>query len=568
MDSIFTFSDLQHFVAIKLLLFIFILFALLGIYKKWGSVYLIWLGAICSAAAYFLLVNNLELPFWGLKADEITIMAMYERFAHGGFWTDFNYAHLPAFYPSLFFQLVAVIGKFANWNGVQMAKFSVLVTILVFPILLYHVQKLMWKHKQDQHAPHALAWVLGTAFVFILAGWDAVITKPYELVSATGVILWATFLSIDVYEQRMNLKKLIAYGIIGGLLFWMFYFWFFLAAIGIGYFNLFTKGKVTLRQYGQFLLVGIITLLVSVPFWFPLARAYAAHGAENWQLGFFTIEWITTQLPAFAFSVHGIVLLIGLIGLIAWRHILYIRALLALFCAGLTWQAMGLSTILLFASPLQESKGYLFFSTSILAFGAAYAIEKWWLHYETKFKVSHTTAALVALLVIAPQLPFGTFADSEKVQEVRVRAKVLKPELRELATFLATQNVQRKVILTSGIPELHAFVPFTEFIYFNQHNSHPAALFSERLAFVKQLTTIRTSQDFYDTIRTHEFAPELMIFYKGGERKDAYPLYFNLDNFPHRIREETLYLPKSLLDSNKFEIVFENGAYIVFRVIK
>lgn len=566
MDLLFTPTDLQYFVAIKLVFFVFILFALLGVYKKWGNAYLVWIGAICSATAYFLLVNNLELPFWGLKADEITIAAMYERFAHGGMWSDFNYGHLPPFYPSLFFQSAALFGKLFDWNGVQIAEFAVLGTLLLFPIILFYVQKFIWRKKQDQHSPHSLAWLLGVAFVFILAGWDAVITKPYEFVSATGVVLWATLLMIDLHEDKLSAKKIIMYGILGGLLFWMFYFWFFLAAIGIALFNLFSKERVRLKQYGQLILIAVITLCTASPFWFPLARAYGANGAENWQLGFFTIEWIATQIPHIVFSVQGLLLLIGLIALVVWRKIPYIRALLALFCAGLAWQAMGLTTILFFSSPLQESKGFLFFSTSVLAFAAAYGIEKCWLNYKNNTSVSGITIAIVGLLLVAPQLLFGTFTDQQNVQEVRTRARTLKPELRELVTFLKTQNVQEKVILTSGIPELHAFLPFNEFIYFNQHNSHPAALFSERLAFIKELTSISSTAVFYDTIRQHEFAPSLLLFYKGGERLDAYPIYFNLDNFPYRIKEETLYISKKLLGEKNFEIIFENDAYIVYRL--
>lgn len=566
MDFPFTFSDLQHFIAIKFIFYAFIALGLLGIYKKWKAEYFVGLAAATCAASYFILVDNLGLMFWGLKADEITIAAMYQHFAHGNFWGDFNYMNLPPFYPSLFFQVVAAFGKLFNWNGVQMAKFGAGATMFLFPIALFYFQKYIWNKKHNELKPHTLAWMLGTLFVFLLAGWDAIITKPYELVSATSVILWSVFLMIDIHEEKLNIKKVIAYGVTGGFLFWMFYFWFFLAALGIAVFNFISTKKVVLRAYMQLVTIGAIILLVASPFWIPLARSYAEHGAENWQLGFFTIEWIASHVPTISFSANGIIALLGLAALIIYRHVLYMRALGSLLIAGFAWQVMGLTTIFFFASPLQESKGFLFFSTSIFAFAAAYGIEKWWTAHSHKLHVHQKTASALLLIIIAPLLLFGTFVDSKEVQDVRVRARSLKPEQKEVVEFLRTQNTKQITILTSGIPELHAFVPFTEFIYFNQHNSHPAALFSERHAFVEELARSSSSTDLYDTIRTSHPRIDLVILYKGGEKIDAYPVYFNLDQFPNRMKEETLYITKSLFAKNYFEIIFENDAYITYRV--
>lgn len=564
MDTLFTFVDLQHFIGIKIVFFVFLLVSIWGIYKKKSVSFFAWTGGITCAAAYTLLVNDLELMFWGLKADEITIAAMYQQFAHGGLNVDFNYGHLVPFYPSLFFQLFAVVGKVLDFNGVQMAKVAAAATMAVFPALLLYVQKIYWSQKRDTKAPGALAWLVGVVCVFVFAGWDAVITKPYELVSASLVVLWTALLLVDLYTDKLTTTRAIVYGIVGGVLFWMFYFWFFLAAIGVALFNVFQKEpRVEIRHYSQLFLVGIVALIIAAPFWAPLVRTYALHGAENWQLGFFTFEWIATYVPEFVFSFQGIGLLLGVVALIWWRKYIYVRALLSLFAAGFVWQIMGLITIAGFSSPLQESKGYLFWSTAILAFALGYGVERLWFLHKDKLKEHTASAALVGLVLVTPQLLFGTFVDTKEFYEVRHRARSLQIEERELVDALSKVGVSTKTTLTSGIPKLHAFLPLQEYIYFNQHNSHPAAQFSERLLFVEELTHSSSSAELYDKIRMPETQIDLFVWYKGGERSDAYPLYFNLDNFPYRIEEKVFYIPKYLFSDEYFTPVYENDAYII-----
>lgn len=564
MDTLFTFTDLQYLVAIKLLFFVFMGLGILGIYKKCKAGYFVLCAALTSAAAYFLLVDNLELMFWGLKADEQTIAAMFQQFAHGSLSSDFNYAGFVPFYPSLFFQVFGFIGRLFDFNGIQIAKVSALSTIALFPTILYGLQKMYWKTSKKVSS---LTWMFSTLFVFIFAGWDAVITKPYELISATLVILWTAFLLRDLYSEKLTTSRAIVYGIVGGMLFWMFYFWFFLAAIGVALFNLFQKTpRVEIRHYSQLFLVGIVTLIVASPFWAPLARTYALHGAENWQLGFFTVEWIATYIPEISFSLKGFGMVAGLVALLWYRKALYIRGLLSLFVAGLLWQGMGLFTILNFGSPLQESKGFLFWSTSIFALAAAYGLEQIYTAHKDKIKEHTRSLALVALLLVGPQLAFGTFVDNEDVYEVRSRARAVEPEMKKLITYLDVHyNMFERVTLTTGIPQLQAFIPMNEFIYFNQHNSHPAAHFSDRFSFLEELSYSSSSAQFYDKIRGSEFDPiELFVFYKGEEDDDTYKIYFNVDAFPHRMEEKVIELPKHVFESDLFSVQYENFGYIVF----
>jgi hypothetical protein len=566
MSTVFSYIDLQHILLVKICFFVFVALGLIAVYRRWRPVVFLLLAGGLSAVAYLVLVDDLVLSFWGLKGDEITIAAMYQVFAHGSLLSDFAYAHLPPFYPPLFFWVFGLVGRIFDWNGVQIAKVAAASTMAFFPAGFYWVQKKFWEKGKEEEKPGRTAWLLSALFIFLLVGWDAIITKPYELVSAALVILWTVFLLIRIKEGQLSVSSYLVFGITGGILFTLFYFWFFLAAIGIGIYFLFEKGKTSFQTYGVLLLVGGITLLVGVPFWLPLARSYAEYGSENWQFGFFVVDWIGTHGPVFSFSVAGVISLFGLVALVIWRHHAPIRILLGLFAASYMWQIMGMVTLFFFATPLQESKGFLFFQTTILALAAGYGVQRVMDSAKEKWpSFDMRTVQIIGVLLLAPLLFFGTFSDTPDVRAVRSRAALLRPGLLELAEFLNRDSaIHERVVLDSGIPELYAFVPLNHFIYFNQHNSHPAAGFSDRLHTLRSAGLARDSESFYGTIQSGKEPIDSFVFYKGEVEPGMYTLYMHTDAFPHLLKEEMIHFPKAFFDAPYVAKAYENNYYVVY----
>lgn len=568
MDVLLSYPDLQHIIGVKLCFFVFIMLGIFAIYKKWKPWIVILMAGIICGIAYYILVDNTQLMFWGLTGDEITIAAMYEMFAHGSFFSDFAYAGLPPFYPPLWFQIFGVIGRFLNFNGVQIAKLASFSTISLFPIIVYVTQRWYWKYtatSEDGHNAGTIASMLVPLLMFVVVDWDAIITKPYELVSATLVILWTVFLVRDIHTQKFDWKKITIYGITGGILFLLFYFWFFLAAIGIALFNLMWKQKTTLRMYGQFILIALLIIVLGSWYWLPLARSYMTFGAENWQLGFFVIDWISTYGLATLLSWRGLIFLCGLTSLIIWRHHIYIRSLLSLFFASYMWQIMGMMTILTVASPLQESKGFMFFNQMIIVFAVSYSVERMWKWASKRYDQVHwqRSVALLGLFILSTQLIFGIFVDNEKVYAVRERSKEVPPYTRELIDALDSKDVYHRHVLSSGIPTLHAFLPLNVVLYFNQHNSHPAALFSQRVAWLKDVAIQHTPEQFFEKLDKAPFGPvDLFVFEKDGE--SGFPIYLNIDNFPYGIKETGFRLPSEIFVGPYVKKIFENNKYVVF----
>jgi hypothetical protein len=140
MPPLFTFAAIQGFILVKACFFAFLILGVVGVYKKWKPVYFLLLLGGLSSLAYIFLVRGTALPLWGLKGDEITIAAMYETFAHARWWGDFAYAHLPPFYPPLWFWLFGIIERVRDLNGVQIGKIASVATIAVYPIVFYFLQ--------------------------------------------------------------------------------------------------------------------------------------------------------------------------------------------------------------------------------------------------------------------------------------------------------------------------------------------------------------------------------------------------------------------------------------------
>ena len=434
--EILSFADLQQIIAIKVVFFIFIVFGIFAIRKKIDYGPFLFIIGMLLARAYFALSQGTQLMFWGMQGDENFISALYYAGAHSSFFADFAYSNLPAFYPPLFFWFFGIFGKIFDWNGIQIAKLANLSVFFFFPVIFYYIQELFWKKHKSNNTPGSIAWFVSALLLFVFVDTDAIILKQYEFVSASLVVLWTIFFIHLLHSNKLNRKNIIVLGITGGLLFMSFYFWFFFSAIGVAVFNLFSGKKITGKQYLHTFLVGFLILLFSSPFWFPLAKIYLTSGAENFQLGYTTIERLLLHAPFVELSIKGILALFGFGTLVFYVKKVYARSVLVLFSIPYIWQTIGLFTILFFASPLQESKGFMFWNGAVLALAVGYGIERIWNKYAvTRSEEWRTVVTVIGLILVGTQLIFGTFSNSYEVLGVHNRAKEFRPGIVKLIGF-------------------------------------------------------------------------------------------------------------------------------------
>jgi len=288
-----------------------------------------------------------------LQGDEVTIAAMYNTFAHVSFFSDFSYHNLPPFYPPLFFWIFALPGRLLDWNGVQMAKIASAVSMAVFPILVYGVQKWYQKmtpdHDSKKFLPSNIAFFLAPLFVLVFIDWDAFILKPYEVISAFLAVLWTVYLGMDLYFKRLTWKRLAVYGVCGGILFLTYYLWLVFGAVALALFGLFIQKQNQVYYYSRIFFVGVIMLAVASPYIIPLAISYSEHGSQNFQIAYFVFQNAKFQAAMFEFfSWRGFLMLGGLVTLLIFRHITYIRLLIAFLLSSYLWYFLGLTSLSFF----------------------------------------------------------------------------------------------------------------------------------------------------------------------------------------------------------------------------
>ena len=558
---------LKQILTIKLLLPIFWIVGSVLIWKKAKDYWFLLLYTILSALAYYIFANDMQLMFWGLRGDELTIAAMYEKMSHLP-WKDFSYSNFTAFYPPLFFCLFGFLGSLLDFNGVQMAKLAAFVSLFLFPWLIYFIQKWYWNEKkEDINLPHKLVFFLTPIIISLFIDWDAFVQKPYELLSVALSILWISFLVLDIRRKSFGWKSFLIYGITGGIIFMTYYLWLVFGAIAISFYALSVPKKEQIRFYLRLLGVGVITLLVSSPYIFPLIATYQVNGSENWQTILITSKGISLYAPMFEFvSLKSFLMLGGFFSLLFFYKREYIKILFFIFLSSYIWQTVGFLTVLLFDTPIQEFKGFYFLNRTVLAFALAYGIgELWGFLKKTKsFNKFEKPVLLVALLFLSTQMFFGFFIDNPKVQSRLVESRFLSAPIADLVKFLEEdKEIEQKTILHSGIVELNAFLPINNFIYFNQHNSHPAALFSGRLSFIKNLSLSGNAEEFYNLSSSNFYSPiDRFILYKKDQ--GIYNLAFEIDNFPNLSKGLVVEIKKDLIVEPFFTKVYENKEYVVW----
>lgn len=247
-----------------------------------------------------------------------------------------------------------------------------------------------------------------------------------------------------------------------------------------------------------------------------------------------------------------------------WRRP-YVRALGCLLVALYLWHGINMVTIAWFQAPFLPSKPFLFMGGAILMIAAAYGIGQ---VVTTSVKNPSAQAGLfvVGWVVLGSQLLGGSYLDTPGVsQQLVVMKQELPEETGQLVDHLyGVPGIEGLSVLSSGIPEVSAFLPLNLYVSHNVHFSHPAAHFSERYNFVRLLTGAPTPQAFYQQIKQAPFGPiDGLLLFKSG---DQYPVLFQLDSYPTGVAEQQLNIPTRLIDPQYFDTVFEDKHFIFFKV--
>jgi len=557
--------------------------------------------SLAAIAYYFILTKNWQKMWHGTVGDELFLAANFNRIIHGQYFSDFYTGWLPPFYPPLYFWLTGTIAKLVGAaNGITAAKIGVMVTFVTWFLGSYIFQSLGWKLitksplLADARSKEGARGWLGSGLYFLLfpliyfftIHFPDIVTKPYEAVSALLCIIFLWLFNSYLSEPPLladarskegvrgwlrATKPLLFFGISGGLLFLTYYFWWFILIPALFVIVLTQKKHLIISSGFLVLLIGTIMFLVASPYLIPLFTTYAKLGMENWQPLHFVYSDLTLYAPWLEFSIPGLFYLIGFATIIIeltkyWRKpksteseppaLIKSNAIILIFCY--LYFFINLAVFFSGHTPWQASKPFYFLGGAALISSAAYGLTTIYAalaaprqgggHLLSTKKFIRAFVFLITLLLLILQF-FNSLRPNLQLTKINLQPSPAS----QLATDIKSTvpDAESKIWLSSGNPELNAYINLNYFVAHNAHFSHPASHFSQRLDSIRAFVSSNSPSEFANQLSTaNPPITALLLYY--NQSTNTYPLFFRVDDFGNGSREVQYDLnPELLTELNK-----------------
>jgi len=537
-----------------LLLICFVIFLILVFLNKKQPIYYLILITGCFFIFYVILSYSLQKTFWGIQGDETFILAFLTRVLHGQYLNDFYYQGLPPFYPPLYFWVTGTLARLFTANAVDAAKIGVLLTIVITFIGPYIWHKYYAiKNDIEKIINSDWFWIILPFIFFVSIPFSVIITKPYEFLTALLCVIWLGYFYDNLNSEKFKITEYLFFGIIGGLLFLTYYFWWFIIIPALFILTLINKNR--LRSIGRIVTTGVIIFIISAIYLIPLIYSFWQEGVENWQAGYLVPLDFNLFMPWFEFSLLGFLSLIGLISLVLFRKNKFIKANLVLLASCYLYQLVNYLTFVFLRKTFQPSKPFLFLGGACLAIGASYGVIYFFNRLPDKYSRLFKKILIIVLVGLL-LLPMYNFASNANVF-AQLKNDQSAPGAKELAQIIEAKisNFQDLNWLSSGVPEINAYLPLNYYIAHNASFSHQASLFSKRLENVKNLSSLKSPDEFKTELSNLDINALLLYFDK---QTNTYPLFFWVDNFPNGGKTLRLDLDPELIDLDGWQRVYED----------
>jgi len=551
-------------IAFSKLLLLITFITVLMILRYCNKPWLLTLVAGLSIAIFYLILSwPLKKMWWGNNGDEVFIFSFLSQVLSGNALNDFYYHGLPNFYPPLYFWLTGLISRLTADNAISASKIGVTVTVFFWFIGTYFWQKLYWdiinKKSSNFIASKKWFWLLVPLILFFLTDFNDIILKPYETLPALLLVLLIGMIAESFSVSRWSYKEYLFFGISGGIIFLTYYFWWFMAIPALFTLVLFSQYKK--KNFLRIIGVGGVMFGVSAIYLIPLFVSYLG-GIENWQALFFVPKDLSTFLPFADISVRTLLVVGGILGLIAYHKKSFIKANIVLLFFGFVYQFVSIVLYVLGGNALQAAKPFLFLGTASIAVGSAYLLLEGWEKHIKHLPV--TRKQLIVLGVVIFSLPFWPMT---KFIDDPVVINQLEKDLKPPSAYYLSPKVKNNVPdyldrtwLSSGIPEINAYMPIHYFIAHNPHFSHHASKYSERMKVLQNLA-MAENEEFVKLI--NQTPIDALILYKQDDSMN-YSFYFWADNYPNGGKELVIEIPKDKFTSLGWTKKYEDKEWIIY----
>ncbi len=458
----------------------------------------------------------------GNQGDELFILAQITNYQHLHFFADFYYHNLPPFYPPLYFWLT---GLLTWWTPNAIVGMKIGLLVLALPALLIGVPLLgrsLFRLASSSVLAARWYWLLLPLLCLAWLDLPELLTKPYETVSALLSVVIMGWLGDKLMTNRtITIAQLMRVGIIAGLLFLSYYFWWILLIPLLTLLVLWSALRYrTTAPLRTYLIVGVTMLLVASPYLIPFL-ASLRHGMENWQARHLVLNDFNLWLPFFTWSWHMPIAIAGVVGMILYWKIPYIKIQAFILMSAYTYQLLNYLSFLDGGATAQPSKPFLFLGGAALTVSAGYLLV-------ARVRQPALQMGVVMLFVIGSLI---TVTLNEGVQTSYAHALTTSKGAALAQTVAATApDYTKRTWLSSGIPEINAFIPLKYYIAHNAHFSHQAARFEMRLELVEQLLASTSPADFNE--HAEALGINALLLYTDSATQ-THPLFFWVDNAPY-----------------------------------
>jgi len=547
--------------------------------------------SLFSIFLYYFLTKDFQRMWHGTQGDELFITAFFNRVINGQYFSDFYTGWLPPFYPPLYFWFTGTIAKFFASNGVTAAKVGVMITFAIWFLGSYLWQRLGWRvvgnrelvagsevtieegHSKIGIEKSPVFFLFFPFLFFLLLDYADIITKPYEALTAFFSViflgLFSAFLQTTNYSlptknylspKTYNLKPLLFFGLSGALLFLTYYFWWFILIPALFIIALTQKRNLVLSSLFLVLSIGAIITLIAAPYLIPLFASYIKFGMENWQPLHFVYGDLKPYLPWLQFSIPGLFYTIGLATMVIQRKNKFIQSNILIL--SLCYLYYFINVIIFFTgnTPWQTSKPFYFLGGAALLASASYGLIS--LVKSLPPRIGGIKGGILATIAI---MLLGQISNSlilSRPSELAYQASAAQLLATDIRS--SVPDAENRIWLSSGYPELNAYVNLNYFVAHNAHFSHPASHFSQRLERIRELADLADlgSADEFSKGLTKLDPPvnALLLYYSLPTT--TYKLFFRIDDFGNGSKEIQFDLNPELLAN--FKKVYDKNGWTIW----
>jgi galactan 5-O-arabinofuranosyltransferase len=498
----------------------------------------------------------------GILSDQAYRTETVMRFAQSWRLADYGYPDLPSYYAPGYFW---VLGRVAALTGIapfHMVKYGVIAVAFLAPVISY----VMWRRL----VPDRVAAL--TAFVPLIAqeAWE-----PYGWLVLAAVVPWWLEAVHGLTRPGLRPRHPVLLGVIGGLLFCTYYYYFFVFAIAwpIHLVVTWRRGELTWRGMRRPALIAAVAAAVAAPYWLPLAvRLATAPEIASLNNRYIPPNAGELSLPMTAPTVVGALCLLGL-GYLIWTVREPIsRSLLIVAAAIYLWHGVGYLAVLA-DTPLLSFRMRALVPVVLLT-AAALALPRLAGLAAGRWRERGTRLVAVGGLLLAVTATTGyaqRIVGSEPVAQAhgqplpngrlprfhRPNAKPASPSAERLSAIIDAARPGGASTIVTTRSDLLAHYPYRAFVWPNAHFSHPAARFYDRVAFLTALAQVRDPDEFARRCADNPHAP-IDAFVLRADGRFAY----NDDIFPYGSTTRWIDFNPASLSAAHFTLV-RDGAFLV-----